>query len=271
MKYKTISLAVDGDGVAHLTLARPEIHNAMNMELVRELRHALRAIAENAKIRAVVLTGEGKSFCAGGDLNWMTSILGQSRAQRVAESAELADMLYEFDTLPKVVIGRINGAATGGGFGLTCACDVAIGSTAARFALTEARLGLLPANIAPYVVRRMGLARSRRFGLTARFIDAVEAERLGLLDRVETPENLDGAVDEELDLILSLPEAAIASTKRLFSHVYDRQPLDCRIYTSDRLADAWETAEAKEGIAAFLDKRPAGWNIRRARGGMGHA
>jgi methylglutaconyl-CoA hydratase len=135
-------------------------------------------------------------------------------------------------------------------------------SPAAANSLTAARLGRLPANIAPYVVRRIGLARSRRLGLTAKFIDAVEAGRIGLIDRVEAPENLDRAVEEELDLVMSLPVAAIASTKRLFSYVNDRQPLDCRIYTADRLADAWETAEAKDGIAAFLEKRPARWNNR---------
>jgi len=263
MNYKTIKLKVDGDGVAYLTLARPQVHNAMSIELVRELRAALRAIADNARARAVVVTGEGQSFCAGGDLNWMKSIMSQSRAQRTAESSELADFLYEFDHLPKAVIGRINGPATGGGFGLTCACDIAIGSTTARFALTEAKLGLLPANIAPYVVRRLGLARSRRLGLGAKFVDAVEAERLGLLDRVETPENLDRAVEEELGWILGCPPSSVAATKRLFHYVASREPRDCMIYTADRLADAWETDEAKEGIAAFLEKRVPAWKVKR--------
>lgn len=263
MSYKTIRLEKDKDGVARLTLARPAIHNAMSIELVRELRHAIRAIGEDANVRALVVTGEGQSFCAGGDLNWMKSIMNQSRAQRIAESSELADLLYEFDHLPTAVIGRINGPATGGGFGLTCSCDIAIGSTTARFALTEARLGLLPANIAPYVVRRLGLARSRRLGLGARFIDAVEAERLGLLDRVVAPEDLDKAVEEELGPILSCPPRSVAATKRLFDYVATREPRDCMIYTADRLADAWETAEGKEGIAAFLEKRPASWVVRR--------
>jgi methylglutaconyl-CoA hydratase len=263
MEYKTIKLRVDSDGVAYLTLARPEIHNAMSIELVRELRAAIRAIGENRKVRAVVLSGEGTSFCAGGDLNWMKSIMTQARAERIAESSELADMLYEFDTLPAAVIGRINGPATGGGFGLTCSCDIAIGSTTARFALTEARLGLLPANIAPYVVRRIGLARARRVGLGAKFVDAVEAERIGLIDRVEAPENLDRAVEEELSLILGCPAGSVAATKKLFAYVNDRTPRDCMTYTADRLADAWETADAKEGIAAFLEKRSPSWKIKR--------
>lgn len=263
MRYESIRLEMDGECVARLTLARPDIQNAMSMGLVQELRHALRVIAANDKLRAVVLTGEGKAFCAGGDLNWMQSVLKQSRAERIAESKVLAELFYEFDNLPKVVVGRINGAATGGGFGMTCICDVGVASTAARFSLTEARLGLLPANISPYVARRMGLARSRRYALTAQFIDAAQAERIGLVDRVAVPEELDRAVEEELALIMAIPAGSIASTKKLFNDVIGRPPRDCMDYTAGALADAWETENAGEGIAAFLAKRPAAWKVTR--------
>ena len=263
MNYESIKLELDGDCVARLTLARPDIQNALSLSVVAELRHALQVVARNDKVRALVLTGEGKSFCAGGDLNWMKTVLSQSRAQRIEESKPLAQLFYEFDNLPKVVIGRINGPATGGGFGLTCICDVAVGSTTARFSLTEARLGLVPANIGPYVVRRIGLARARRYGLTTQFIDAAQAERVGLLDRVAAPEDLDRAVEEELALVLSLPAGSIAGTKRLFNDVAGRPPVDCMDYTANCLADAWETADAKEGIAAFLEKRPAAWKVTR--------
>jgi methylglutaconyl-CoA hydratase len=263
LKYESIRLDMDGEYVARLTLARPDIQNAMSMGLVQELRHALRVIAANAKLRAVVLTGEGKSFCAGGDLKWMQSVLKQSRSERIAESKVLAELFYEFDNLPKVVVGRINGAATGGGFGMTCICDVGIASTAARFSLTEARLGLLPANISPYVARRIGLARSRRYALTAQFIDAAQAERIGLVDRVAVPEELDRAVEEELALIMAIPADSIASTKKLFNDVIGRPPRDCMDYTVGALADAWETENADEGIAAFLAKRPAAWKVTR--------
>lgn len=263
MNYESIKLAMDGDYVARLTLARPEIQNAMSMTLVRELRHALGVIATDDKLRAVVLTGEGKSFCAGGDLNWMRSVLQQSRAERIAESRILAELFYEFDTLPKVVVGRINGAATGGGFGMTCICDVTVASTAARFSLTEAKLGLLPANIGPYVARRIGLARARRYGLTAQFIDAAQAERIGLVDRVAAPEDLDRAIEEELALIMAIPAGSIASTKKLFNDVIGRPPRDCMDYTAAALADAWETENAGEGIAAFLGKRAPAWKVTR--------
>ena len=263
MNYRSIKLAMEGDYVARLTLARPEIQNAMSMQLVQELRHALGVIAASRTLRAVVLTGEGKAFCAGGDLNWMQSVLKQSRAERVAESKVLAELFYEFDTLPKVVVGRINGPATGGGFGMTCICDVGVASTAARFSLTEAKLGLLPANIGPYVARRLGLARARRYGLTAQFIDAAQAERIGLVDRVVAPEELDRAVDEELALILAIPAGSIASTKRLFNEVVGRPPRECMDGTAAALADAWETEDAGEGIAAFLAKRPAAWKVTR--------
>lgn len=163
-----------------------------------------------------------------------------------------------------MVIGRINGPATGGGFGLTCICDVVVASSTARFSLTEAKLGLVPANIGPYVARRLGLARARRYGLTARFIDAEQAERIGLVDRVATPDELDSAVAEEIDLVLSLPVSSIAATKKLFNDVTGRPPRECRTYTAEALADAWETPEAAEGIAAFLGKRPAAWKVAAA-------
>ena len=263
LNYESIKLTLDGEHVARLTLARPDIQNAMSMKLVQELRHALRVIAANDTLRAVVLTGEGKSFCAGGDLNWMQSVLKQSRTERIAESRVLAELFYEFDTLPKVLVGRINGAATGGGFGMTCICDVTVASSAARFSLTEAKLGLLPANIGPYVARRLGLARARRYGLTAKFIDAAQAERIGLVDRVVEPDELDGAVEEELALILAIPAGSIASTKKLFNDVIGRPPRDCMDDTAAALADAWETENASEGIAAFLGKRSPSWKVKR--------
>lgn len=264
MNYQTIRLTRDSAHVARLTLARPEIQNALSLDVTRELRHALAAVAADAQIRALVLTGEGKSFCAGGDLKWMQAVLTQGREQRIADSLPLADLFYEFDHLPKVVIGRINGPATGGGFGLTCICDVVVASSTARFSLTEAKLGLVPANIGPYVARRLGLAKARRYGLTARFIDAEQAERIGLVDRVATPEELDSAVAEEIELVLSLPVSSIAATKKLFNDVAGRPPRECRAYTAEALADAWETPEAAEGIAAFLGKRPASWKVAAA-------
>jgi methylglutaconyl-CoA hydratase len=230
LNYESIKLTLDGDHVARLTLARPDIQNAMSMKLVQELRHALRVIAASNTLRAVVLT---------------------------------AELFYEFDTLPKVLVGRINGAATGGGFGMTCICDVTVASSAARFSLTEAKLGLLPANIGPYVARRLGLARARRYGLTAKFIDAAQAERIGLVDRVVEPDELDSAVEEELALILAIPAGSIASTKKLFNDVIGRPPRDCMDYTAAALADAWETENASEGIAAFLGKRSPSWKVKR--------
>ena len=157
MDYKTIRLTRDSEYVARLTLARPEIQNALSLDVVHELRHAIATIRDDARLRAVVLTGEGKSFCAGGDLNWMQTVLKQSRAQRIADSRPLADLFYELDQLPKVVLGRINGPATGGGFGMTCICDVAVAASTARFRSPKpgpARAG----EHRPYVAREIGLA-----------------------------------------------------------------------------------------------------------------
>ena len=259
-KHETLELsAADDRGVMRLTLARPEVHNAMSVELIREMRAAIAEIEGTPPCRVVVITGQGESFCAGGDLRWMKSILGQSRAERVAESGELATMLYELDRLSRPLVGRIQGPAYGGGLGLVACCDVAIASRAARFSLTEVTLGLVPANIAPYVARKLGEAHARRTFFTGKMMTADEAAAMGLVGRAVAPEELDEAVEAELRSILRCAPGAVAATKRLVDYVLRHDDHDNRIYTADRLADAWETAEGQEGIRSFLEKRPPSW------------
>lgn len=259
MAYQTLKLAFDPSGVARLTLARPAVHNAMSIELVRELRHAVVEIERTASCRAVVFTGEGESFCAGGDLRWMQSILKQSRAERVAESAELAAMFYELNRLTRPLVGRIQGPAYGGGVGLVACCDVAIAARSARFALTEVTLGLVPANVAPCVVRKVGEANARRIFFTGKMLSADEAARMGLVAAAVEAGELDQVVESEIRSILRCAPGAVATTKRLVEYVLRHGDDDNRLYTPDRLADAWETAEGREGIGAFLDKRPPEW------------
>ena len=259
MTDETLSLSFDERGIAHLTLARPAVHNAMSIELIRALRQAIAEIEARDGCRAVVLTGEGESFCAGGDLRWMKSIAAQSRAERVAESAELASMFYELDRLSRPLVGRIQGPAYGGGTGLVACCDVAIAARTARFSLTEVTLGLVPANISPYVARKMGVANSRRTFFTGKVMTADEAVALGLVAAVVEPAALDDAVEQEIRSILRCAPGAVAATKRLVEWVLRHDDHDNRVYTADRLADAWETAEAREGIAAFLEKRAPAW------------
>jgi methylglutaconyl-CoA hydratase len=257
--FETLLLEVDARGIARLTLNRPDTHNALNATLISELRQAADWLGRCAGLRAVVLTGAGPTFCAGGDLGWMQQNMKKTRAERVAESSELALMLRAFNELPMPVIGRINGPAYGGGVGMISVCDIAIAVDSGTYCLTEVRLGLLPANIAPYVVARMGEANARRTFLTAKRMTAADAQRLGLVSEVVSADRLDAAVDRELADLLQCAPGAVAATKKLVSYVHGHDLPTSMIYAADKLADAWETEEGREGIEAFFAKRPPAW------------
>lgn len=257
--YETLALVRDARGVATLTLARPEVHNAFDETAIAELHRAAEALGADPAVRVVVLTGAGESFSAGGDIRWFRRQVAGGRAGRVAGSAALAAMLRALDELPKPLVGRINGGAFGGGTGLVSVCDLAIGVESARFGLTEVRLGLIPANISPFVVRRIGQAAARRVMLSGRRFGAEEAVALGLLDRAVPAEALDAAVEAEVGELLQAAPGAAAATKRLIRYVATHDLDACLAYTAEALADAWETAEGREGIAAFLEKRRPRW------------
>ena len=252
-------MRIDERGVAYLSLFRPKQHNALSIELIRDLRARVDTLAADGDVLVVVLTGEGKSFCAGGDLKWMKSMASATRERRIAESGELAALLGALDQLPKPVIARVNGSAYGGGLGLIACCDVSVAASTARFAFTEVTLGLVPANIAPYVVRQIGPGHSRRLMLSGRRFDAGEALAIGLVDRVAVPDDLDSAVEEEVQQFLRCAPGAVAATKRLIAHVADAPPEASAAHAAETLADAWERAEAGEGIAWFLEKRTPSW------------
>ena len=257
--FETLLLSVDARGVATLTLNRPATHNALNATLIAELKRAADWLTGQSSLRAVVLTGAGASFCAGGDLGWMQQNMKKSRAERVAESFELALMLRALNELPMPLIGRINGPAYGGGVGMISVCDVSVAVDTGVYCLTEVRLGLLPANIAPYVVARMGEANARRTFLTAKRMNAAEARRLGLVSEVVGAEQLDAAVERELADLLQCAPGAVAATKKLVSYVDSHDLPTSTIYAADKLADAWETEEGREGIAAFFARRAPAW------------
>jgi len=261
MAFETIKVAIDDRGVATLLLARPEQHNAMNACLIREVTEVARQLDEDTRVRCIVLTGEGDSFCAGGDLKWMEGTLNMSREERVADSAKLATMLRSLDELSKPLIGRVNGQAYGGGTGMMSVCDITIGIESAKFALTEVRLGLTPANISTFVVRKMGRSNARRSWLNARPLTAHKAKELGLLDEVVADDALDAAVEEEINYVLQCGPGAIAATKKLLFYV-DQHSSDtdtCVKYTANLLADTWESAEGQEGIDCFFNKKTPSW------------
>lgn len=259
MDYETIKFSVDAAGVAKLTLNRPELHNAMNGLMWDEGRDAVRRLEQDPTVRVVVLTGEGKSFCSGGDLKYQRAQRSATREVKISEARKLALWLRELDTLSKPLIGRIQGPAYAGGIGLISVCDIAIGLDTSRFSITEARLGLIPAMISPYVMRRLGTAKARRYFLNGRTFDAGEAVDLGLLDRAVAPDALDAAVQEEVDLVLQCAPGAVRTIKRLIDYVDRHEFEDNCMYTVDRIADMWDDAEASEGLASFAEKRKPFW------------
>lgn len=262
MTYETIKLDIDARGVATLTLNRPELHNAMNGLMWEEGRDAVRRLDQDPAVRAVVLTGEGKSFCSGGDLKYQRSQRDASRATKISEASKLALWLRDMDLLAKPLIGRIQGPAYAGGLGLVSVCDITIGLSSAVFSITEARLGLIPAMISPYVMRRMGVAKARRFFLNARSFDATEAVAIGLLDRAVAAHDLDAAVQEEIDLVLQCAPGAVGKIKRLIDFVNRHEFDDNCAYTVERIADMWDDTEATEGLASFAEKRKPTWAVR---------
>jgi methylglutaconyl-CoA hydratase len=211
----TISITVDDRGVAQLLLNRPDKHNAMNAAMISELTEAAGRLGRDPAVRVVVLTGAGASFSAGGDLAWMRAQMEADAATRAREARSLAEMLGALDTMPKPLIGRVQGQAFGGGVGLISVCDVAVGVETAKLGLTEVRLGLIPATIGPYVIARMGAARARAVFFSGRVFGAEEAVALGLLARVVQAEELDAAVEAEVAPYLAAAPGAVAAGKRL--------------------------------------------------------
>lgn len=256
---ETLELQVDARGVAWLTLNRPERHNAMDQAMIDELTEVAARLGADPGVRVVVLTGAGRSFCAGGDLGWMQAQMAGDAGTRARAARGLAEMLGALDALPKPLIGRVQGQAFGGGVGLMSVCDVAIGVEDARFGLTEVRLGLIPATIGPYVVARMGAARARRVFFSGRVFGAAEAVELGLLARAVPGAMLDRAIEAEIAPYLAAAPGAVAAGKRLVADLATPVDADQVALTVAALIARWESPESAEGIAAFFDRRKPRW------------
>ena len=246
--------------VARLRLDRPALHNAFDAALIATLTAALDAVGRDPDVRVVVLEGNGASFSAGADLNWMRGMTMASEADNREDALALARLMRTLDELPKPTIARVHGAAFGGGVGLVACCDIAIGVPGAKFGLTESRLGLLPATIAPYVVAAIGTRNARRYFATAEIFDAAQAQCIGLLHEVVEADALDAAVDRQIALLLKAGPNAAAGAKRLVRAVTtatDRDLLDQD--NASLIAALRVSAEGQEGLTAFLEKRPATW------------
>lgn len=257
--YDTLQIEIDSHGVASLWLDRPNKHNAMSATMIAELTEVTKVLASEQKVRVVVLGGRGKSFCAGGDLDWMRAQLVANAAARTREATGLARMLQALNDLPKPLIGRAHGNAFGGGIGLLSVCDIAIGVEGALMGFTETRLGLIPATIGPYVCARMGEARARRVFMSGRRFAATEAVELGLLSKAVPADQINSAIAAEVAPYLSCAPVAVARAKALLRNlgpVIDAAVID---HSIAELVACWARAEPSEGISAFFDKRKPEW------------
>jgi methylglutaconyl-CoA hydratase len=260
MSEPLVLASTDARGVATLALNRPVVHNAFDDALIAELTAHLRRAGADPAVRVVVLTGSGQSFSAGGDLNWMRRMAEFSDAENRADAMALATLLRTLEELAKPTVARVNGAAFAGGFGLVACCDIAVAAEEAVFSLSEARLGLVPATIGPYVVAAIGARAARRYFLTAERFPASEAQRIGLVHEVVPRAALDAAVEKIVATLLDAAPGAQARAKRLIAEVQSRPLSDTTVaLTAQVIADARASSEGREGLAAFFEKRKPQW------------
>lgn len=257
--YETLSVSRDGH-VLHLRLNRPEVRNAFDGRVVRELAQAVRAAEGDAAVRVVLLSGEGRSFCAGADLGWMGEQAALSAEDNERGAAEMARLFLTIAHCAKPVVAKVHGHALGGGTGLVAAADIAIAARDTRFGLTEVKLGIVPAVISPFVLQKIGVRHARALFLTGERFDAVEAERIGLIRRAVPAAELDAAVQAVLDQLASSGPRAMGNAKELIRAVAGLSLEDAVPVTARWIAELRATPEAREGMAAFLEKRPPSWN-----------
>jgi methylglutaconyl-CoA hydratase len=246
--------------IAEVWLNRPEVRNAFNDGVIAELAAAFATLGAEPELRVIVLGGHGKAFCAGADLSWMRAMAGYDWERNRADAQALADMLWTIHACPLPVVGRIHGDCYAGGVGLAAACDVLIAAEGMHFCLSEAKLGLLPATIGPYVVRALGEQASRRYFATAERFSATRAQLLGFVHEVVAADVLDAQVGEVVAALAANGPAAVKACKRLVQDLAGR-PIDeaLRAETARRIADIRASAEGKEGVQSFLDKRLPAW------------
>lgn len=259
MSYRTLIVSEEND-VLSVTLNRPDVHNAFNDELIAEAIEVLGGIEATTHLRAVVLRSDGANFCAGADLNWMSRMVSYTREQNIRDSSQLAKMYALIDECPVPVVGRIQGAAIGGGVGLVAVCDVAIAMRASKFGLSEVKLGILPAVISPYVIAKIGASHARALFLTGERFDAERALRIGLVHRLADDEAaLDAAVGETLAQIATSGPEAVKACKKLIAFVSTNDLAENIPYTIEAIAERRVSDEGQGGMQAFLKKTKAPW------------
>jgi methylglutaconyl-CoA hydratase len=247
--------------VAHVVLDRPDARNAFDGPMVRELRDAVAAASARDDVRVLVLAGRGSVFCAGADLTWMKEVAGFTREKNLAEARGLFELFQTVDRSPKAVVASVQGAALGGGAGLAAVADIVVAEEGAQFGFTEVRLGLVPAVISPYVVRKIGVSAARELFLTGERFAAAKAAAIGLVHRVVRLDELDAAVDERVRELLHAAPGAVAAAKDLVRSVSGHPVDGVRELVCRRIAERRASDEGREGLSAFLEKRDPGWGV----------
>jgi methylglutaconyl-CoA hydratase len=262
MPYKHLKRTDDGP-VATVTLSRPDAHNALNADLIEELTYCFEEISDDERIRLVVLTGEGSSFCAGADIGYMRETADFSYEENLEDARRLAMMFWAIDECPKPVVAKVQGVAMGGGAGLVAVADVAVADSEARFAFSEVRLGIAPATISPFVVRKIGASHARSLFVTGERFDAERAREIGLVHSVVSRDGLDESVEEKVGELLEGGPVAQATMKALLRRLETTEPMEAPGLTARVISELRTGEEGQEGLAAFIEKREPRWRTER--------
>ena len=258
MEFRYLTTQRQG-AVERLTLNRPDVRNAFNEDVITELTSWALAVAKDSDVRVIVLGGAGKVFSAGADANWMARMVGYSHDENVKDATRMAEMFLALNRIPAAVVGRIHGAALGGGAGLAAICDIAVADERALFGFTETKLGILPAVISPYVLPKIGPSAARELFLTGMRFSAARAKDIGLVHAVVPATDLDHAVQMYVDELLSASPTAVAAAKALIPEVWGKSPEEAMAITSHAIASQRVSPEGQDGLKAFLEKRKPGW------------
>jgi methylglutaconyl-CoA hydratase len=259
MKFKTLETNRDKN-IITIVLNRPEVHNALNDQLMKDLTNCFKSLYSDDSIRTIILTGKGKSFCAGADLNWMKSMVKYSHEENIRDSRLLLKLYESIYSCPKPVICRINGHAFGGGIGLIAVCDITIAPPNQKFAFSETKLGIIPSVISSYVVNRIGLSNMRRLFITGERFTSEYANVIGLIDYVIPNDNLDSEIEKYIKILSSSGKKSIMEIKNLVSKFQEIELEDYKDYTVKKIAELRNSKEGQEGINAFLEKRKPKWS-----------
>jgi methylglutaconyl-CoA hydratase len=248
--------------VEYITLNRPDIRNAFDERMIEELSHWAAAVADDDQVRVAVIAGAGKAFCSGADMTWMSRMVSYTHEENVRDASGMARMYAALDRLPIPLVGRVHGAALGGGVGLVAVCDIVAAAEATVFGFTEVKVGLVPAVVSPYVMAKIGLSAARELFITGKRFDAKRAKEIGLAHCVVPEEELDNCVNDYVSELLTAAPEAIAMVKELLRKVWGRAVQDTMGLTVDAIAARRVSAEGQEGMKAFLDKRKPEWTVK---------